>query len=371
MNYSFKKKQSRKFTKLLSLVLAIMMIAMCFSGCQKKNTPADEDTTPVAGPNLIESNTSTVPNETTESTTATQPEKKNVAIVKEQVNVRSSPSVESNVIGQLDAGDEVEINRVESVSGIQWAYIPLKGWVTVENLDMTNVSNPTTNVSTPANPQATEPVSGGDGTFDPNGANTGTGKKGVVIGNDLNVRSKASTDGDIVGTLNYGNRVTVLETNNGWGRTGLGWVSLNYVYMDGNTGTSPCKGTVTTQLNVRSGPGTNYDSVASLNKGDSVDILERIKIGNTTWGCLKNGWISMEYVDTNGSSVQTTTDGAGSGKIIGDTVNVRSGPGTDYDVVGIVKYGDTVKVTEQTTTGEIKWGKIGNGWVSMKYVEMD
>lgn len=373
MNCPFKKNHSRKLTRVLSVMLAVLMLAVCFTGCQKKTNDPAESTASGATPNLIESSAAPGSSETpTETTAATEPEKKNVAIVKEKISVRSSPSVESNVIGQLNAGEEVEVNRVESVSGIQWAYIPLKGWVTVENLDMTNVSSPTTNVSTPANPQATEPADTGTGSGDVSAANTGNGKKGVVIANDLNVRTKASTDGEAVGSLNYGNRVTILETSNGWGRTGMGWISLNYVYMDGNTGTSPCKGVVSgTQLNVRSGPGTEYDSVGSLNKGDSVNILERIKIGKTTWGCTKTGWVSMDYVDTDGKGVETTTDGAGSGKVIGDTVNVRSGPGTDYEVIGSVKFGDKVTISETSTSDGVKWGKIGKGWISMKYIEMD
>ncbi len=51
-------------------------------------------------------------------------------------------------------------------------------------------------------------------------------------------------------------------------------------------------------LNVRSGPGTNYKVVNTLNKGGAYTIVEE----NNGWGLLKaysqnkNGWVSLEYM---------------------------------------------------------------------------
>lgn len=378
MNCPFKKNHSRNLSKILSIAMAALMLSVVFTGCQKKEAP-EPSAEPLTPPNLVET---TVPTEPAPTEAPTEPEKKNVAVVKEQVNVRSSPSVESNVIGQLDAGDEVEVNRIEAVSGIQWAYIPLKGWVTVDNLDMSNVTGVVNNNATPANPLATEPPAttppannqnttdnntAGNNNNNTNSANTGNGQKGVVTANGLNVRKEANTNSEIVGTLNYGTRVTVQESNNGWGRTGMGWISLSYVYMDGSRGENTCTGVITgSQLNIRSGPGTNYEAVGAVNKGEKVTILEQIKVGKTTWGCTSAGWISMDYVDVDGETDTEETNITGT--VTGNGVNVRSGPGTNYGVVGSLDYGDTVTITAQTTVGTTKWGKISNGWVCMDFI---
>lgn len=371
MNYPFVRKHSQNLTKVLSIAMTVIMLAAMFSGCQKKALP-EESTEPSASLNLIES---TEPLETETTEAPTEPAKKNAAIVKEQVNVRSSPSMESNIIGQLDAGDEVEINRIEAVSGIQWAYIPLKGWVTIDNLDMTNVSNVTSNNATPANPEATEPevtpdVPGNltNNNTNNNSINTGNGQKGVVTASEMNIRSQASTNSDIVGTATYGTRVTILEKSNGWGRTNQGWLSLNYVYLDGDRGQNAVNGVITgSAVNVRSGPGTNYEAVGSVSKGQRVSVLETIKVGNTTWGCISTGWISMDYVEPDGTV--TNTDGS-VGTVTADTVNVRSGPGTTYDIVGVAKYGDQIRITSQTKVGETTWGQFDKGWISMDFVGM-
>lgn len=198
--------------------------------------------------------------------------------------------------------------------------------------------------------------------------NNANGTKGVVIANELNIRKEASTNGERVGSYKYGDRVTLLETKNGWGRTNKGWVSLQYIYQDGTSGTNSCKGVITgNQLNVRSGPGTDYDRVNTLNYGKRVTVLERIKIGNTTWGCIDGGWISMDYVYVDG----TTGEGSGTGTVTGDGVNIRSGPGTGFDAVGSLNKGNTVKIHAQLKVGDMTWGCTDKGWVSMKYVDMN
>ena len=198
---------------------------------------------------------------------------------------------------------------------------------------------------------------------------TGTGTaaniKGVVTASELNIRK--DIEGDRVGAYVYGDRITIVETKNGWGRTDKGWVSLKYVYQDGATGENTAKGIVSgTQLNVRSGPGTNYDRVKSLNYGDRVNILEQIKIGETTWACTKDGWISMDYIYVDG----TKGEGAGTGTVTGDEVNIRSGPGTAYESKGVANSGDSIEILAIFKIGEKSWGCTAKGWICMDYVTM-
>jgi len=107
--------------------------------------------------------------------------------------------------------------------------------------------------------------------------------------------------------------------------------------------------------------------VDTLNFGARVNILERITVGGTEWGCIKGGWISMEYVYVDG----TQGAAAGTGTVNGDQVNVRSGPGTNFNSVGSKNTGDAVTVYAQFQIGQMTWGCIGNGqWIAMQFVNM-
>lgn len=372
MIYPFSQTNSRKVMRFVSATAAAFLCATMFTGCFKKD--AGPSTDPSSGPNLVDTATTEATSAPTETTTVatTEAPKENVAVVKEKVNTYASPSLESNIVHTLDAGDEVTVNRVETIpaSGLTWAYIPLKGWVQTDYLDMTNVTL-TGSTSTPAGSNTTGATTATTATTAPAGSGTTTtttsGQTGTVTASELRIRQSAASTAAVVGSYKKGDKVTVLETSNGWGRTDKGWVSLNYVYQDGTTGTKTAKGLVTgTTLNVRSGPGTNYNSVKSYGNLTRVNILEQIKIGNTTWGCTKDGWISLDYVYIDG----TTGDGAGTGTVSGSNVNIRSGPGTNYDVVGSYSQGDSVEIYAQFTINNTVWGCTNKGWVSMDYVEV-
>ena len=78
----------------------------------------------------------------------------------------------------------------------------------------------------------------------------------------------------------------------------------------------------------------------------------------------------MEYVSTNGTT-NNNTSSTTTGTITANGLRIRSGPGTDYNVVGSLNYGDRVNVTSQQTVDGVTWGNISQGWISMQYVSMD
>ena len=51
-----------------------------------------------------------------------------------------------------------------------------------------------------------------------------------------------------------------------------------------------------TNLNVRSGPGTNYARVGQLTPGTKIEITEQTKVSGTSWGKTAQGWVCMSYV---------------------------------------------------------------------------
>ena len=358
MKYPFKKKHSRILTIVMVLALVMTMLTGCFGGNDASKETENQN------PPKLNLNEPSTPTET-EPPETTEPINENMAIVVTTTNVRSSPGTTSPVISTLDPGTEVEVLDRYGVFGVEWALIH-DGWVVMENLEMKYVTDDPSSTD-PTDPDTTEPDS-----TEPeqpgNNQNTGNGNMGVITASELNIRSEASQNGDKVGMYTYGDRVEVLETKNGWGRTDKGWISLSYVYMDGSTGTNTGKGIVTgSQLYIRSGPGTNYDAIGSVSKGDRVSILEQVKIGDMTWGCIEGGWISLSYVYMDG----TTGEGSGTGTVTGDDLNIRSGPGTKYNSVGSLDKGDSVKIYAQITIGDMTWGCIDGGWISMSFVKMN
>lgn len=398
MNYPFNSSLFRKFRRVLSLTLVVLMTVSMLAGCSlfgKKSTPTEPEET---GPMLeLPGETEDVP-ETTEAPTEapTEPPKENVAIVKEQLNVRSSPSTGSNVTTQLDAGEEVEVLRVEPVNEVNWAYIyseanSVKGWVPTNMLDMSNVQSAAQDPSsTPAGNEAAANNANAEAENNAEssqGQTTASGNtKAVVTANELNIRKEASSNSDRVGGYVYGDRITITETSGSWGKTNKGWVSMDYVYVDGNNGKNRCSGTVSaTQLTVRSGPGTTYDSVSTLAQGAKVDVLEQIKVGNTVWGAVKGGWVSMSYVnvtsgtalnpDTTNTTTNTSTNNGntaslGTATVTSNGLYIRSGAGTNFGVVDALAKGASAEVLEKKEVNGSTWGRISSGWICLDYTTM-
>ncbi len=137
-----------------------------------------------------------------------------------------------------------------------------------------------------------------------------TGSKtasGFVTGTELNIRSGPGTGYASVGSYDEGDHVTILEqfTYNGttWGCTNQGWISMDYVDVgdsdsdsDNSEDGSQTGTVIGNGLNIRSGAGEDYPAVGSLNYGDRVTVLEEKKVGDTTWGKIAKGWISLDYV---------------------------------------------------------------------------
>ncbi|MBQ7002116.1 MAG: SH3 domain-containing protein [Oscillospiraceae bacterium] len=456
---------NRKFSRLLSLILVLVMLTTLFAGCKKKN-PAEDPTDPGLNLNL---NSSESTEDTTEAPETTEPViNEKTATVTQDLKVRSAPTLEGQEMVVLDKGTRIEVSRVEEVGKKDWALVILpdgtSGWVMMDYVEMdipTTVTPPETTAPAETTPEEDDDkkdeestVTNIKGVINTNGLNirsegstngkvqgqynkgdvvtiletkngwgrtskgwikldyvntTGTGTndkdddkdtsnkvtisgngsttvqfRGIVIAGELNVRADANQSATRVGGLKYGDRVEILEKSGTWGRTKNGWISLNYVYQDGTTGTKTGAGTVTgSELNIRSGPGTGYGTVGSYRQGDRVTILEQFTYNNVTWGCTNKGWISLQYVDmdgddsdnttnnNNGSNGNTTTTTGKSGTITGDGLNVRSGPGLTYGSVGTLNSGDRVTVSSTTVGDGITWGNIGTGWVSMAYVQLD
>ncbi len=125
-------------------------------------------------------------------------------------------------------------------------------------------------------------------------------------------------------------------------------------------------------VNARKGPGTGYDRVEMLARGKQVTILgEESGWYHIQWNDSK-GYVLKEYVST-GSGSSSSSQSASPNATVkgGDTVNVRSGPGTEYSRVDIVAEGKRVAVIDQSGS----WYKVSfngqTGYILADYVARD
>ncbi|MDR1674033.1 MAG: SH3 domain-containing protein [Oscillospiraceae bacterium] len=278
-------------------------------------------------------------------------------------------------------------------------------WVAVDSVngDTVNIIDPDSNANTNL-----------FSSYDPDGVITlnvfktsvasrrDTGEYTVTSETDL--RTSSGKYYGSVAKIPAGEKLTVDDISGNWGHTyynGVsGWICLDHTVSGGGnsdtgsdpSGYQPGKYTVVTQsggLNYRSGPGTNYDSYGTVPSGTAVTVTA-VENG---WGKIsyagQQAWISLEFTVYNGSeqtNATTTppssvTDGSSvSGSPEGfqpglyavtveDSLNCRSGPGTEYERYGALNNDELLAVTEI----QDGWGKISyegkDAWVSLEYAE--
>ncbi|MDO6298587.1 MULTISPECIES: SH3 domain-containing protein [Enterococcus] len=239
------------------------------------------------------------------------------------LNIRSTASTSGSIVGSLSQGSTVTATAVKtgtSVNGnTKWYYVSGKGWVSGAYL--TEVNSGSTS-----------------GNTNDNTANTGINQKMKTTAT-LNIRSTASTNGSIVGSLSQGSTVTVTAVKNGTsvnGNTkwyyvsGKGWVSGAYLTSDSssssntsNTGDSiNQKMKTTATLNIRSTASTSGSIVGSLSQGSTVTataVKNGTSVnGNNKWYYVSGkGWVSGAYLTktaTNASSSNSSANNSSSTK---------------------------------------------------------
>jgi uncharacterized protein YraI len=149
--------------------------------------------------------------------------------------------------------------------------------------------------------------------------------------------------------------------------------------------TSPVEGTTTTQVNVREGPSTASESLGLVGPFVKVQVIGKVASGS--WYQIiyaeseaGKGWVRAEFVQVNAPAeipLVEATSGSGSavsGLVI-QKVNVRNGPGTEYELLGVLNSNDVVFITGKDPSG--KWIQIefasapdGKGWVIAEFLQM-
>lgn len=134
----------------------------------------------------------------------------------------------------------------------------------------------------------------------------------------------------------------------------------------------------TVNLNLRSGPGTNYSIIGLVNAGATVTATGGAVSGQSSTGSTwtpityngKSGYVATVYLKSSGSDGGSGTTTAPTGSAVTNTdVNVRTGPGTSYSIVAQLASGTSVQTTGVTSGG---WTQISyqgaTRWLYSSYV---
>jgi N-acetylmuramoyl-L-alanine amidase len=221
----------------------------------------------------------------------------------------------------------------------------------------------------------------------------------VVTTGALNVRSGPGIGYDVVAVINEGQTVSLLGRNNSstWVKirstTNVeGWVNASLIQPSVaistlivlNTPTLSAAATVSTgALNVRSGPGVTYSVLTVASYGQSVALLGRNSSSSWVKVRLTNGqegWVNASLITANAAISSLPVAGAPPEPeppvpvAPGAQLSVRSGPGSEYAVIGTVHQGEQVQAIGRNSANT--WVKIRaltsglEGWLGVAYVQL-
>ena len=164
-----------------------------------------------------------------------------------------------------------------------------------------------------------------------------------------------------------------------------GWVSSKYA-KEGSGSSSSSSGSsssgslkTTGSLHLRKGPGLDYKSIQTIGSGTKLSYDKTSKDDRgVVWYRVtykgKTGWVSSKYAKTSGSGSSGSGGSASVGNKVRTTANVhlRTGAGTDYEVLRTVPTGTTLTCEETKKDGNgNRWYRVSYqgkmGWIFAKY----
>jgi uncharacterized protein YraI len=236
----------------------------------------------------------------------------------------------------------------------------------------------------------------------------------VVTAGRLNVRSGPSVAYPVIDVVDQGDQLTLLGRNAdaSWAQISLtgggqGWVGTRY--LDPSiplsdlpvTGQTDPYGVVgTSALNLRAGPGYQYDVLRVVYYGQGVSLQGRNADASWIWVKLPDGtegWLGSLYLLSNvplsslpltaevvetpteepvvvlpsGGAVQPTTGTSPTATVTTGALNVRSGPGIGYDVLGVAYQGEALTLVgrnQDVSWIEVQMANGVQGWVGNYYI---
>nr|MBN1228223.1 SH3 domain-containing protein [Anaerolineae bacterium] len=232
---------------------------------------------------------------------------------------------------------------------------------------------------------------------------------------NLRIRSGPGTEYDQIGSIPFGTIFTAKGRNEAADWLFIeynqieGWVAGWYTTVYGDVSSLPVHGstssppqppppasgvtaTTTVDLRMRSGPGTSYDALGFVPYGTTVPVLNRNEAANWLYVSYagREVWIAAWYTEISGSLNSVPTPGNSSSQptpsptappptaqppaaqVTATTqayLRMRSGPGTEFDQVGLIPVLATVGV--QQRNADSSWLLVAydntQGWIAAWY----
>jgi uncharacterized protein YraI len=150
---------------------------------------------------------------------------------------------------------------------------------------------------------------------------------------------------------------------------------------------APVDGVTITQINVRIEPSTGSNVLGIVSAEMRVEITGKDP-GGRWWQIVYphpeaidgKGWVTAQYITTGDTSQVPVMGGAeadppgGNVATVQEQINVRSGPGTDFNSLGTVNPQDVLRLTGKDPNGawlqiDFEAGPEGKGWVNAAFVQ--
>ncbi|GAB4568768.1 MAG: hypothetical protein Fur0017_12520 [Anaerolineales bacterium] len=146
---------------------------------------------------------------------------------------------------------------------------------------------------------------------------------------------------------------------------------------------TPVTGTTTTEVNVRAGTSTASESLGTMPPFSAVQIVGKDVSGNWLRILFQDGagWVRADFVQVTDASAEIPVwdSEAGNGSVRGVVlrgINVRNGPGQNFESLGLLNQNDVVSILEKDPSGT--WIKIeypaapdAVGWVAAEFLQIE
>ncbi len=202
---------------------------------------------------------------------------------------------------------------------------------------------------------------------------------GVVSGNNVNIRAQASTTSQVLGSADQGSEFNVLGKEGNWYSImyngNQGYVSAEYFTVNKVEATVVGNG-----VNIRSGASTDSAVIGSVNSGQSVTVTaqnnEWYKLSDNSY--ISKQYVEGALVDlVTGINSNTTQSAASQSGVLQNTygvvtatsgLNLRSTASTEGTIIDVLPYGEIVDVYSYSATWvKVKTADGVEGYLSADY----
>jgi N-acetylmuramoyl-L-alanine amidase len=208
----------------------------------------------------------------------------------------------------------------------------------------------------------------------------------VIKVDSLNVRSGPGLSFQVISSVKKNQAYEVLSREGEWIKIKIsqslsGWVA-SWLVAEKTTNTGGSSTPIVKAenleatgdgLRIRKGPGTNFQVIGSVNKGDILQFKEK----SENWVRISfkqyEGWVHSDYLKGIPSEANTENkkEGIKNGVVNATSLNVRVSPSLNGLVIGQVTKNDKVDVfSEESDWYEIRFGNK-MGWVHKDYIKIN